>query len=102
MTSSKPCKRDVLGTFNLAVDVSMTRWVSYLGTVIFDSTLIVRIYARPLLLAMHFYAVALYSIYLLFRKASIVDYPRTAIKGFHVLEKACYVFIPMVISELLP
>jgi squalene monooxygenase len=61
-----------------------------------------RIYPRPLLLAFHFYAVALYSIFLLFRKATIFDYPRTAIRGFDVLAKACVVFIPVVISELLP
>jgi Squalene epoxidase len=61
-----------------------------------------RVYARPLLLAFHFYAVALYSIILLFRKASVVNYPGTVIKGFGVLAKACVVFIPVVISELLP
>jgi squalene monooxygenase len=53
-------------------------------------------------LAFHFYAVALYSIFLLFRKATIVDYPRTVVRGFDVLAKACVVFIPVVISELLP
>jgi squalene monooxygenase len=64
--------------------------------------LISRIYARPILLVIHFYAVALYSIFLLFRKASIVNYPSTVIKGFNVLAKACVVLIPVVISELLP
>jgi squalene monooxygenase len=60
------------------------------------------IYPRPLLLAMHFYAVALYSIFILFGKASWVRYPATLVKGFEVLMKACVVFIPVVISELLP
>lgn len=61
-----------------------------------------RIYPSPLLLAFHFYAVALYSIFLLFRKTDVSNYPQTIIKGFEVLVKACVVFIPVVISELLP
>ena len=61
-----------------------------------------RIYAKPLLLAFHFYAVALYSIFLLFRKESVWRFPTTIIRSFYVLIKACVVFIPVVISELLP
>jgi hypothetical protein len=61
-----------------------------------------RIYPSPLLLAFHFYAVAVYSIVLLFRKESILHLPKTIIKGFDVLLKACVVFIPVVVTELLP
>jgi len=60
------------------------------------------IYSRPLLLALHFFAVAFYSIYLLFCKASILTLPRTIVKGVNVLAKACIIFIPLLITELLP
>ena len=103
MTYSGRCKRGVFGIFNSVADVSMILWVYCLGNFSLVSILIIiRIYARPLLLALHFYAVALYSIFLLFRKSSVLNYPRTVLKGFDVLAKACIVFIPVVISELLP
>jgi squalene monooxygenase len=73
----------------------------YLGTVICVETHC-RVYPQPFLLAFHFYAVALYSIFILFRQESILSLPRTILKSIEVLIKACIVFIPVVISELLP
>lgn len=96
------CKKDVFAIFSWVGDVSTIPWVYFQGTRRTFQPIWSRIYARPLLLAFHFYAVALYSIFLLFRKSSIPSYPRMAVKGVVVLWTACIVFIPVVISELLP
>jgi len=60
------------------------------------------IVSQPLLLAFHFYAVAVYAIYLLFANARVWQYPQTAVKSLQVLAKACTVFVPVVVSEMMP
>jgi len=104
MICSEHCRRVVFDISSLEVDVLTIQLACCLGNckLILSAHDPCRIYPQPLLLALHFYAVALYSIFLLFRKANIVSYPRTVVKGFEVLAKACVVFIPVVISELLP
>lgn len=54
----------------------------------------------PAWLIVHFFAVALYSILLQFRKAKMLAWPQTAVKGAGVLYKACEVLLPVLYSEM--
>lgn len=55
---------------------------------------------QPIMLFLHFFAVALYAIYLQFCRSRILDYPLTAFKSVGVLGKACQVLFPVLGSEL--
>ena len=55
---------------------------------------------RPIMLFIHFFAVALYAIFLQFKKSKVLEYPSTAIKSIGVLGKACQVLFPVLGSEL--
>lgn len=55
---------------------------------------------RPVMLFLHFFAVALYAILLQFRKSRVLEYPKTALMSVGVLGKACEVLFPVLGSEL--
>lgn len=55
---------------------------------------------KPAMLFLHFFAVAFYAILLQFRRASLLAWPKTAVKSVGVLGKACQVLFPVVGSEL--
>jgi squalene monooxygenase len=55
---------------------------------------------RPLVLIWHFFAVALYSIWILFRNASVWRWPRQSIEGGRVFVKACLVLFPYIFAEV--
>lgn len=55
---------------------------------------------QPVMLFLHFFAVAIYAILLQFRKSRLMEYPLTAIKSVGVLGKACEVLFPVLGSEL--
>lgn len=55
---------------------------------------------QPIMLFLHFFAVALYAILLQFRKSRVLEYPMTAFRSIGVLGKACEVLFPVLGSEL--
>lgn len=55
---------------------------------------------RPIMLFLHFFAVAIYAVLLQFKASKVMEYPKTAIKSVGVLTKACQVLFPVLGSEL--
>ncbi|ODQ52171.1 SE-domain-containing protein [Saitoella complicata NRRL Y-17804] len=57
---------------------------------------------QPLVLFMHFFAVAIYAIYLIFAESSLVMWPVMVVHSGAVFVKACQVLFPYIWSEILP
>lgn len=58
------------------------------------------ILSNPLLLFHHFFAVALYSMWLLIRQSSVWMLPITMIKCVQIFRKALTIMLPFILSEL--
>jgi squalene monooxygenase len=52
------------------------------------------------LLVLHFFGVALFAIYMIFRDAKLVNYPRAVVSCISVFYKACTVIFPFIFAEL--
>lgn len=62
--------------------------------------LLAGIIRRPTVLFYHFFAVAFYSIYVMFASLSLARWPVALVDSFAVFFKACVVLFPYIYSEV--
>ncbi|RIB08525.1 squalene epoxidase-domain-containing protein [Gigaspora rosea] len=58
------------------------------------------LFPNPLLLVFHFFAVAIYGVYRIFREDTILHIPQNILKSFIVIYTACVVILPVLWTEL--
>jgi squalene monooxygenase len=62
--------------------------------------LLAGIIRQPFVLFYHFFAVALYSIWIMLRTTALIRLPLTVLSGVAVFWKACVVIFPFIFSEV--
>lgn len=64
--------------------------------------LLAGIIRQPMVLFYHFFAVAFYSMWVMFANSAVATWPLAFVKSFGVLYKACVVLMPYIYSEIRP
>ncbi|KAH8147719.1 uncharacterized protein LAJ45_08184 [Morchella importuna] len=64
------------------------------------AALLAGIIRQPMVLFYHFFAVAFYSMWIMFANSAVATWPIAFVKSFGVLYKACVVLMPYIYSEI--